>query len=266
VVGCLGKDINFEYKLIPLSGELKKLETTQKEPQQLADDYPAFKPWVSENKSSKEMVELKEWYKKHINPSGEVPTVEIDGKLVPESEISAEYLDASFPGHGVRLVPYDPYDAAKVRLAMKWLAPGISNIYSLLTNQEPAKDAELAGKIHSAFAQYFRLFVPDTEGPYFLGKEICLADIFAIPFVSRFTHVLYHYRGFKLIPDPQNDATFPWAARARTWWQSVEQRQSYQKTAVPAKDAIISYEAYAHGSIYKDGKLAGRGVSNTFSQ
>jgi len=49
-----------------------------------------------------------------VNPSGEVPTVEVDGKFVPESEICAEFLDNLFPDKGTRLVPADAYKAAKV--------------------------------------------------------------------------------------------------------------------------------------------------------
>ena len=32
-----------------------------------------------------------------VNKSGEVPTIEIEGKFVQESEICAEFVDCAFP-------------------------------------------------------------------------------------------------------------------------------------------------------------------------
>jgi len=259
---AIEKGIDFQIKLIPLASELKRLDALQKEPHVLAQEYPNFKTWEKEKLSSKEMHELKDWYKKNINPSGEVPTVEVNGKLVPESEICSEFLDASFPDKGHRLVPTDPYKVARVRLSMKLFSSITPNLYGFLSNQEPEKDAEFAEKIHTVLAQYFGLFAPIEEGPFFLGKEFSLADIHAIPFFDRFRFVLTHFRGFKPIPDSSD----PWATRARAWWNAVQERQSFKDTTQPEANVIFAYEAYAHKQIEKDGKWAGRGISNTFNK
>jgi len=261
-IAAIEKGIHYEYKLIPLASELKRLENVQKEPHVYAEEYPNFQIWAKEKKSSKEMIELKEWYKKNINPSGEVPTVDVNGKIVPESEICSEFLDTSFPDKGIRLVPTDPYKAAKVRLAMKNFSNFLPSFYILLSNQEPEKDAEFGEKLHTSLAQFFGHFAPIEEGPFFLGKEFSLADIHAIPFIDRYRFSLNHYRGFKLIPDSSD----PWVTRARAWWAAVQERQSFKDTTQPEKNVILAYEAYANKLIWKDGKYAGRGVSNTFNK
>jgi len=195
-----------------------------------------------------------------------VPTVEVEGKFVPESEISAEFLDTLFPNKGIRLVPADPYKAAKIRLALKGFANLIGAFYGLLSNQEPEKDAEFAEKINTALIQFFRHFAPVEEGPYFLGKDFSLGDIIAIPFFDRFRHSLLHYRGFNVLPPASHDKENPWAPRARAWFAAVELRKSFKETTQPAAWVISSYEPYANKQIWTDGKWAGRGVSNTFGK
>jgi len=260
------KGINAQQIYIPLSGELKVLESRKKDPEQLVDKYPYFQLWVDEKKTTQQLLELKAWYKQHINPSGEVPTVEISGQIVPESEICSEFVDSSFPNEGTHLVPHDPYKAAKIRLLIKFFASGITNFYGLLRNQEPEKDTEFGDKIYAFCSQFFGHFYPAVDGPFFIGKEFSLGDIIAIPFFDRLIPVLKHYRGFTLIPGPESDQKFPWAARARTWWSAVVERESYKKTTIPPKNFLVVYEGYSHNSVEKDGEWAGRGASNTFGE
>jgi len=246
--------------------ELNLLERRKKELQDLLEEFPQIQLWIDAKKTAQQMVEIKSWFRQHVNPAGEVPVVDIDGKIVPESEISSEFVDASFPGHGTNLMPTDPYKVAKVRIGMKIFGSNIPNFYALITNQEPEKDAEIGDKLHQACEQFFRHFSPASEGPYFLGKDFSLADIFAIPFFYRFILALKYYRGFSLIPGPELDSKFTWAARARTWWAAVCERESFMKSTLPEKNLIALYEGYANKQILTEaGNWAGRGISNTFA-
>ena len=52
-----------------------------------------------------------------INPKGVVPTLVHDGRIIPESTVICEYLEAAFGGN--RLFPDDPYAKTRIRLWTK---------------------------------------------------------------------------------------------------------------------------------------------------
>ncbi|MDH4110040.1 MAG: glutathione S-transferase family protein [Gammaproteobacteria bacterium] len=60
-----------------------------------------------------------DWFKK-INPRGQVPALDHDGKIITESTVICEYLEDVFPDQ-VPLRPKDPYKAAQMRVWTKWV-------------------------------------------------------------------------------------------------------------------------------------------------
>ena len=60
-----------------------------------------------------------DWFKK-INPRGQVPVLEHDGRIISESTVICEYLEDAFPD-APRLRPADPYDIAQMRVWTKWV-------------------------------------------------------------------------------------------------------------------------------------------------
>ncbi len=60
-----------------------------------------------------------EWYKA-INPRGQVPALEDDGRIVTESTVSCEYLEDAHPT-AVKLRPADHFDVAQMRIWTKWV-------------------------------------------------------------------------------------------------------------------------------------------------
>lgn len=60
-----------------------------------------------------------EWYKK-INPRGQVPALEHDGRIITESTVICEYLEDVFPQQNP-LRPRDPFDTAQMRIWTKWV-------------------------------------------------------------------------------------------------------------------------------------------------
>ncbi|MEJ0027373.1 MAG: glutathione S-transferase family protein [Rhizomicrobium sp.] len=60
-----------------------------------------------------------DWYKK-INPRGQVPALDHDGKIVTESTVICEYLEDVFP-NDKPLRPKDPYVVAQMRIWTKWV-------------------------------------------------------------------------------------------------------------------------------------------------
>jgi hypothetical protein len=93
----LQKDIDHEFLLIPLSGELTKIKTNGPE---------ACLPWSSTGKTYEEIQQIKDSYKADINATGEVPTLVCktsDGdKVISEADVVSEFLDDAFPESGTK--------------------------------------------------------------------------------------------------------------------------------------------------------------------
>jgi glutathione S-transferase len=60
-----------------------------------------------------------DWYKK-INPRGQVPALDDDGKVVTESTVICEYLEDAHPT-AVKLRPDDHFERAQMRIWTKWV-------------------------------------------------------------------------------------------------------------------------------------------------
>jgi len=60
-----------------------------------------------------------DWFKK-INPRGQVPALDHDGKIIVESTVICEYLEDVFPNQNP-LRPADPYMRAQMRIWTKWV-------------------------------------------------------------------------------------------------------------------------------------------------
>ena len=60
-----------------------------------------------------------DWFKA-INPRGQVPALEHDGKIITESTVICEYLEDVFPDANP-LRPKDPFDVAQMRVWTKWV-------------------------------------------------------------------------------------------------------------------------------------------------
>jgi len=61
-----------------------------------------------------------DWFKA-INPRGQVPALDHDGRIVTESTVICEYLEDVFPDAGNSLRPSDPYLRAQMRVWTKWV-------------------------------------------------------------------------------------------------------------------------------------------------
>jgi glutathione S-transferase len=60
-----------------------------------------------------------DWFKQ-INPNGQVPALDHDGKVITESTVICEYLEDVFP-EADPMRPADPYLAAQMRIWTKWV-------------------------------------------------------------------------------------------------------------------------------------------------
>ena len=74
-------------------------------------------------------------------------------------------------------------------------------MYTLISNQKPEKDHELAANLYEKLAACARILrSKSADGPFFLGEQLSVADIALVPFLDRFEVTLPFYRGFELLP------------------------------------------------------------------
>jgi glutathione S-transferase len=132
------------------------------------------------------------WYKK-IVPSGMLPALELDGRMITESDVILDALEGTFGplGRSIR----DPQVMRLRRLERElfgawceWLCrPARSSSHEKMA---VSGFEETVGMVEAALGE--------TEGPFFLGSEITVADIVFVPYVERMAASLYYYKGYTL--------------------------------------------------------------------
>lgn len=239
MITCMEKDIVgplVEHITIPLSGHIKILE------QGGLDAYPdATEIWPG--KSVADITQIKEDYKRDVNPTGEVPTLQISGETVFEADVISEFLEDRFPHQGTSLMPVNPVARAKVRHLIKLMngPTMVSAMYGCLMNQDPSKDSAIRDKLYKGLQSFVQL--SSDGGPYFLGAEFSLADVLLMPMYDQFRFTLPHYRGVEFIP--QNTTEYPWAAKLNSWAAAVQERESFVGFSRGEEYYIKAYAGYA---------------------
>lgn len=116
------------------------------------------------------------------NPMGKMPALEVDGTLIPESEVICEYLEDRYPGTGG--LPGSPEERARARLISRihdvYVAPQATILFR---NLNPARRDAVAvagaqAAIETGFG-YLAHFV--TASPYAAGSQLSLADCTLLP-------------------------------------------------------------------------------------
>lgn len=225
------KGLTAEIKYIPQTSELKLLEK-----------WPLEIPKGFEGLNKRDLNEVKEEYKKNINPGGEVPSLVLsNGDIIVEADIVAEYLEDAFPASGNSLMPKDALQRSMIRHYLKVLGGpgGVSGMYGLVMNQNPENDQLVLDRVYGMWKTFAEM--ADKEGPYFLGKTFSLADVMLMPVYDQFRFVWKHYRAADLVPDDAEK--FPWAPRVKAWAEAVQGRESF-KTHSQGEEAYIKFYAY----------------------
>jgi len=180
--------------------------------------------------------EKPEWFTQTVNPRGTVPAVQIGSHTILESMIITEFFEDQFPNQGSQLLPKDAFQRADVRLFIDQFGQAITVMYGLLKNQDRSKDEELKAQITAKLKVAVDLLKKQSDGPFFLGEELSLADIAALPFIDRFSATLAHYRNYNL---------FEVDDRLHTWYAAAKERKAFQETSKDPAFYIDSYKEYA---------------------
>lgn len=162
---------------------------------------------------------------KKTNPVGKVPALQLDdGRVLVNSPLIADYVDARFPGP--RFIPADPDQRLEVRrweaLADGTMDAAVASFYEMRFHDERKRSRvwldRQRGKLDSGFAALEGML---GDRPWCVGDAMSLADIALachIGFISA--------RRAEFFPQEK----YPGLARL---WQRLEARESFKRTVPP---------------------------------
>ncbi|SBO41888.1 glutathione S-transferase family protein [Cyanobium sp. NIES-981] len=154
------------------------------------------------------------WYRQRV-PSGMLPAIEFDGRLITESDRILEALEQAFGAlaaglHQPEVLPLRQLERLLFRSWCAWLCQphrnGASDQQAQLQFQRTAAAMEAA--------------LEQTAGPWLLDR-FSTADLVFVPYLERMNASLAYYKGFLL---RQEHPTL------HRWFTALEQRQTYRGT------------------------------------
>ncbi len=193
--------------------------------------------------------EKEAWFRQLV-PSGMLPALELDGRLITESDRILEALERTFGSLGPGMadpavLPLRQLERVLFRAWCQWLCnPG-------LRPQQEASAQAAFQRIAAAFEQA----LDQSPGPFLLG-ELSTADVVFVPYVERMAASLAYYKGFLLRQEhPAIDR----------WFAALEQRSTYLGTQ-------SDFHTHAHdlppqmGGCYASGTAAQRELAVRIDQ
>jgi glutathione S-transferase len=158
--------------------------------------------------------EKESWYKQKV-PSGMLPALEIDDRLITESDdilIALEQVFGPlvFGMEDPRVLPLRQLERMLFRAWCSWLCYRPIPIDREQKNRR--QFTEVVAKVEAALAA--------TPGPYFL-EEFSTVDVIFTPYVERMNASLYYYKGYSLREENP---------RLSAWFDAMETRPTYRGT------------------------------------
>nr|XP_009862082.1 glutathione S-transferase omega-1-like [Ciona intestinalis] len=124
------------------------------------------------------------------NPQGKVPTIEIDGNVICESDITSEYVDAVYPGR--KLTTTDALKATNEKmLLVYWGNKCVTNFYKYCMakpDDKEAKDAALATLKEGL--EYLATFLKKNGSVFICGSQPGLTDYFLYTHLERINAIV----------------------------------------------------------------------------
>lgn len=158
--------------------------------------------------------EKESWYK-HKVPSGMLPAVELDGRLITESDDILIALEQAFGPlatgmNDPAVLPLRRLERLLFRAWCSWLCYPPTLFRQDHHNRD--QFVEVVAKVEAALAS--------TPGPYFL-EDFSTADVIFTPYVERMNASLYYYKGYSLREENP---------RLADWFDAMESRATYRGT------------------------------------
>jgi glutathione S-transferase len=166
---------------------------------------------------------------KQINPTGKIPSLEVNGHCIAESEVICEYLEGVHPEPP--LIPADPLGRAQTLMISRMTDLYIAPHNTPLRNQkDPAgRDQAVVDRQAAEFARgfsYLEHFM--GSGPFTVADHPTLGDCALAPFIGMLKQTVFPF--FEEIPDPTVGD-----GRLAAWWNALQGHQV-------CKQAIDAYD------------------------
>ncbi len=154
------------------------------------------------------------WYKR-IVPSGMLPAIELDGRLITESDDILLALEEVFGTLGVGMkhptaLPLRQLERLLFRYWCAWLCYPTRSTREEQRNR--AQFQAVVAKVEAALSS--------TPSPYFLN-EFSTVDVIFTPYLERMNASLYYYKGYSLREEN---------LRLADWFAAMESRPTYRGT------------------------------------
>ncbi|MEO0948786.1 MAG: glutathione S-transferase family protein [Cyanobacteria bacterium J06641_5] len=158
--------------------------------------------------------EKERWYKR-IVPSGMLPAIELDGRLITESDEILLALERAFGPlvagmKDPRVLTLRRLERLLFRAWCSWLCYPARSPRD--EQQARAQFIGIVAKVEDALSQ--------TPGPFFL-ESFSTADVVFVPYVERMNASLYYYKGYSLREENP---------RLAAWFDGLETRATYRGT------------------------------------
>lgn len=155
-----------------------------------------------------------DWYKRKV-PSGMLPAIELDGRIITESDdiliaLERAFGPLNFSMTDPQVMPLRQLERLLFRAWCSWLC------YPARSTREDRRSREIftgvVAKVEEALGR--------TPGPYFLA-EFGTVDTVFTPYVERMNASLYYYKGYSLREENP---------RLGAWFDAMESRPTYRGT------------------------------------
>jgi glutathione S-transferase len=158
--------------------------------------------------------EKEKWYKRRV-PSGMLPALELDGRLITESDDILLALEQAFGAlyRGMKDPAVKPLRYLERLLFRAWCAWLCHPSSSAQQEQRArAQFVEVVAQVEEALSR--------TPGPYFLD-QFSTVDVIFTPYVERMNASLYYYKGYSLRESNPH---------LSDWFAAMESRLTYRGT------------------------------------
>ncbi|MGB3402054.1 MAG: glutathione S-transferase family protein [Microcoleaceae cyanobacterium] len=154
------------------------------------------------------------WYKRKV-PSGMLPALELDGRIITESDDILMALEQVygplFKGmNDPQVIPLRQLERLLFRAWCSWLCYPTRSQKQDQYSQE--QFIQVMAKVEEALAS--------TTSPYFL-EEFSTVDVIFTPYVERMNASLYYYKGYSMREENP---------RFSAWFDAMESRSTYRGT------------------------------------
>ena len=158
--------------------------------------------------------EKESWYKRKV-PSGMLPAIELDGRIIKESDDILIALEKVFGplNQGMKdrgVLPLRQLERLLFRAWCSWLCYPASSSRQEQRNRE--QFTQVVAKVEQALGS--------TPGPYFLDN-FGIVDVIFTPYVERMNASLYYYKGYSMREENP---------RFSAWFDAMETRPTYRGT------------------------------------